>query len=155
LEIAMKKLTKDMLRGGLVAAGSMTLAPMAAYGGEWRIDFRECPDLREDRQDFRRDRGWADRRENYRDARVIRCLARAWHYVRYEGENRYYIPPRPLEIIVYRDGRGYYRDQRGALVHIDADLGLGLGLRLGQGRLKAKTPASHEAGVVASVQLNT
>jgi hypothetical protein len=127
----MKKLTKRLLRGGLVAAGLMTLAPMAAYAGEWRIDVRECPDLREDRQDYRRDYGWNDRREDYRDARVIKCPARAWHYVHYRGESPYYVPPRPRELIVYRDGRGYYRDQRGALVHFDADLGLGIGLRLG------------------------
>jgi len=127
----MKNLTKRIIRGGLVAAGLMTLAPMAAYAGEWRLNARECPDLREDRQDYRRDRGWADRREDRRDARVIRCPARAWHYVRYRGDNRYYVPPRPREVIVYRDGRGYYRDQRGALVQLDPDFGLGLRLRLG------------------------
>jgi hypothetical protein len=127
----MKNLTKRILRGGLVAAGLMTLAPMAAYAGEWRLNARACPDLREDWQDYRRDRGWNDRREDRRDARVIKCPARAWTYMRYRGERSNYVPPRPREVIVYRDGRTYYRDNRGALVHLDAGLNLGLGLRLG------------------------
>jgi hypothetical protein len=126
----MKKLTKHIVRSGLVAAGLMLLAPMAAFAGEWQVNVRECPDLREDLQDYRRDYGWNDRREDRRDARVIKCPARAWHYVRYRGDS-HYVPPRPREIIVYRDGRGYYRDHRGALVHLDTDLRLGLGLRLG------------------------
>lgn len=124
----MKNTTKHLIRGGLVAVGLMTLAPMAAFAGEWRVDVRECPDLREDVQDYRHDRGWADRREDRRDARVIKCPARAWHYVRYRGERSHYVPPRPREVIVYRDGRGYYRDQRGALVLLDTDLRFGLRL---------------------------
>jgi hypothetical protein len=115
----MSKLTKRIVRSGLVAASLMTLAPMAAFAGEWRIDARECPDLREDRQDYRRNYGWEDRREDYRDSRVIRCPARAWHYVRYPGERGHYVPPRPVEIVIFRDGREYYRDNHGALVHLD------------------------------------
>ena len=81
----MSNMTKRIARAGLLAASLMTLAPMAASAGEWRVNARACPDLREDIRDYRYDRGWRDRREDRRDARVIRCPARAWYYVRYRG----------------------------------------------------------------------
>jgi hypothetical protein len=121
----MSNMTKRIARAGLVAASLMTLAPMAASAGEWRINARACPDLREDIRDYRYDRGWRDRREDRRDARVIRCPARAWYYVRYAGERNRYIPPRPREIVIDRYGREYYRDSRGSLVHLDLDFDFG------------------------------
>ncbi len=122
----MRKLTKTTLRAALVAAGIMTLAPAAAFAGEWKLNAARCPDLREDRQDARHDNGRADRREDRRDERVVVCPASAWKYVKSPHEKRHYkAPPRPREVVVYRDGRYGYRDNRGALID------LGVGLRLG------------------------
>jgi hypothetical protein len=121
----MMNMTKKIARTAAVAVGLITLAPMAAYAGEWRVNVRECPDLREDRQDYRRDRGWRDRQEDRRDARVIRCPARAWYYVRYRGENPRYQPERPREIVIYPNGREYYRNSRGSLIALDLDFDLG------------------------------
>ena len=119
----MSNMTNRIARAGLLAASLMTLAPMAEWAGEWRVNARACPDLREDMRDYRDDRGWRDRREDRRDVRVIRCPARAWYYVSYPGERSRYIPPRPREIVIDRFGREYYRDNRGALVYLDIDLG--------------------------------
>jgi hypothetical protein len=122
----MKSMTKRIIRSGLVAAGLMTLVPVgAAVAGEWRLDARACPDLREDRRDLRRDRGRYDRREDRRDARVVHCPARAWYYVpdRYERRSDWR-PARPREVIIYRDGRPYYRDPRGGLVSLNLNLRL-------------------------------
>jgi hypothetical protein len=122
----MKSMTKRIIRSGLVAAGLMTLAPVgAAVAGEWRVNARACPDLREDRRDARRDRGWQDRREDRRDQRVVHCPARAWYYVpdRYERRSSYR-PARPREVIILRDGRPYYRDYRGGLVSLNLNLRL-------------------------------
>ncbi len=122
----MKSMTKRIIRSGLVAVGLMTLAPVgAAVAGEWHVDARKCPDLREDRRDARHNDGWRDRREDRRDQRVIQCPARAWYYVpdRYERRSSYR-PARPREVIILRDGRPYYRDYRGGLVS------LGINLRL-------------------------
>lgn len=128
----MKTMTKKMIRGGLIAAGLMTLVPAgAAVAGEWRINARECPDLREDRRDARRDNGWRDRREDRRDERVVQCPARAWYYVRDRGERRNWTPPRPRDVVVYdnyRDGRDYasrdyyYRNDRGSLIRLGVDV---------------------------------
>ncbi|MDP3739763.1 MAG: hypothetical protein Q8R02_20415 [Hyphomonadaceae bacterium] len=130
----MKTMTKRMIRCGLVAASLMALAPVGtAVAGEWRINARECPDLREDRRDARRDNGWNDRREDRRDERVIRCPARAWYYVRDRGERRGWTPPRPRDVIVYRDYRNgrdyaerdyYYRNDRGSLIRLGVDINL-------------------------------
>jgi hypothetical protein len=121
----MKTMTKRILKSGLIAAGIMTLAPMAASAGEWRLDARKCPDLREDRYDRMHNNGWRDRREDRRDERVINCPARAWYYVRSPGERRHhaYMPPRPYQVFVYRDGRHFYRDSRGAMIRLNLNLG--------------------------------
>ena len=121
----MSNMTKRIARAGLVAASLMSLAPMAAWAGEWRVNARACPDLREDIRDYRHNDGWRDRREDRRDARVIRCPARAWYYVNYPGERSRYIPPRPREVVIDRWGREYYRDNRGSLVNLDIDFGYG------------------------------
>lgn len=110
---------KRLIRGALVAIGFATLGMGAASAGEWRINANKCPDLREDRWDRREDHGRYDRREDRRDERVIRCPARAWYYVPDRHERRgYYSHPRPREVIVYRDGRQYYRNDRGALLSL-------------------------------------
>jgi hypothetical protein len=122
----MKSMTKRIIRSGLVAAGLTMLVPVgAAVAGEWRLDARACPDLREDRRDMRRDRGRYDRREDRRDARVINCPARAWYYVpdRYERRSDWR-PARPREVVIFRDGRPYYRDTRGGLVSLNLNLRL-------------------------------
>jgi hypothetical protein len=122
----MSNMTKRIVRAGLVAASLMSLAPLAAWAGEWRINARACPDLREDIRDYRYNDGWRDRREDRHDARVIRCPAKAWYYVRYAGERRNsYVPPRPREIVIDRWGREYYRDNRGAVVYLDVDFDYG------------------------------
>src|SRR6185295_19066199 len=54
-ETAMKNLTKHLIRAGVIGASLMTMTPLAASAGEWRINVRACPDLREDRIDRRYD----------------------------------------------------------------------------------------------------
>jgi hypothetical protein len=121
----MKTMTKRIIRSGLVAAGLLTLVPAgAAFAGEWRLDPRACPDIREDWRDARRDRGWNDRREDRRDRRVVHCPARAWYYVPDRYERRGWRPARPSEVIILRDGRPYYRDYRGGLVRLGIDVRL-------------------------------
>lgn len=108
---------KKLIRGALVALGLGLLGAGAASAGEWRVNPAKCPDLREDYWDRQYDHGRADRREDRRDERVVNCPARAWYYVRDRGERRgYYSHPRPREVIVYRDGRHYYRGGGGALL---------------------------------------
>lgn len=113
----MKFLPKNLIRGAFIAVG-LTLAGVgAASAGEWRVNAAQCPDLREDRRDRMHDRGRADRREDRRDERVVNCPSRAWYYVPSRGERRgYYSAPRPREVIVYRDGRHFYRGPRGAMI---------------------------------------
>lgn len=125
------KMSKRLIRAGLVAIGLATLVPTgAAFAGEWRLNASRCPDLREDRRDTRHDRSWGDRREDRRDSRVVNCPARAWYYVpsRYERRDRYdrwdRMPPRPRDVIIYGDGRSYYRDHSGGMIS------LGINLRL-------------------------
>jgi hypothetical protein len=116
---SMKRLTRTVA----IALGLALAAPMAAHAGEWRIDARKCPDLREDARDYRHNDGYRDRREDRRDARVIKCPARAWYYVKYRGERGNWVPPRPREVYVER-GREYYRDHRGNLVGLDININL-------------------------------
>jgi len=117
---------KTLARTAAVAIGLSTLAPLAmtASAGEWRINARECPDLREDARDYRRDNGWRDRAEDRRDARVIKCPARAWTYIRYRGE-RGAPPPRPRQIMIDRFGHEYYRDYRGRMIALEVDYNWG------------------------------
>lgn len=115
---------KTFIRAALVAIGITTAGVGVASAGQWRVDVSKCPDLREDRRDYARDRGWNDRREDRRDARVVKCPARAWTYVPDRGERVRYIPPRPKEVVVYRDGRNYYKNDRGALIALRLGLGL-------------------------------
>ena len=113
---------KTLARTAAIAVGLSTLAPLAmtASAGEWRLNARACPDLREDARDYRHDYGRRDRAEDRRDARVISCPARAWYYVRYRGEHGA-TPPRPRQIVIDRYGREYYRDYRGRMIAITID----------------------------------
>lgn len=79
----------------------------AAYG-EWRLDPRRCPDLREDRRDRRVTTSRRDLREDRRDERVTRCPASAWVWT---GDDRRYAPQRPNYGSIYfgRDGNVYAR----------------------------------------------
>ncbi len=79
-----------------VAAGAaMTLLAAPAFAGEWRLDPRRCPDLREDRWDRRDDRrdervdygrrdraeDRYDRREGLRDRSITVCPRSAFVYL--------------------------------------------------------------------------
>lgn len=115
----MHAISKNLIRGAIVAAGLAIAGTGAASAGEWRLNPNKCPDLREDRWDRREDHGRYDRREDRRDERVINCPARAWYYVPSRGERHgYYSHPRPREVIVYRDGRHFYRGDRGVLLSL-------------------------------------
>ena len=106
-----------LVRSAIVALSFGLLGAGAASAGEWRVNANKCPDLQEDRWDRQNDRGRADRREDRRDERVVNCPARAWYYVRDRGERRgYHSHPRPHEVIVDRDGRRFYRGDKGALL---------------------------------------
>ena len=115
----MHAISKNLIRSACLAVGMATLGTGAASAGTWHVNAAKCPDLREDRWDRREDHGRADRREDRRDERVVNCPKRAWYYVRDRGERRgYYSHPRPREIIVYRDGRHFYRNDHGALLSL-------------------------------------
>ncbi len=116
----MNPFLKTAVRVGAIAGGLMTLAPLAASAGEWRLDPKACPDLREDRWDRAHDHGRDDRAEDRRDSRVVRCPTRAWVYVpdRREYARHYARPVRPHEVIIYRDGGHFYRDRSGAMISV-------------------------------------
>lgn len=120
----MSNMTKKLYRTALVAIAAMTLTPLAASAGTWRLDPSRCPDLREDRYDRRHNDGWRDRREDRRDERVVRCPARAWYYVpdRYERTryDRDYRPGyAPRDVYINRHGRPYYVDRGGSRITLD------------------------------------
>lgn len=107
-----------LIRAGVLALGLSMAGTGAAYAGVWRVDPNKCPDLREDRWDRREDHGWADRREDRRDERVINCPARAWYYVPSRGERRnHYTTPRP-RAVYFSEGRHYYRDRNGVEIFL-------------------------------------
>ena len=98
---------KTPIMAALAAAGALMGIGGAAQAGEWRLDPRRCPDLREDIRDARVDHGWRDRREDRRDRRVTECPRSAWVYIpdRYERQRGYYHS-------VYRHGPPAYRGIR-------------------------------------------
>ena len=63
----------------LSTVGSISMAG-AAQADTWVLNAAACPDLREDRRDRRHYDGRRDRREDFRDRRVIDCPPRAWRY---------------------------------------------------------------------------
>jgi len=83
--INIKKLTS----AATFAILSVVMVSGSASAGEWRLDARSCPDLREDRRDARHYDGRWDRREDRRDQSVIDCPPRSWNYIasRYEQRN--------------------------------------------------------------------
>jgi hypothetical protein len=78
----MKKLFAAVLGAGFV------LGAVPAFAGEWRLDARRCPDIREDWRDARVDYGRADRREDRRDRAVTVCPRSAFVYVSDRRDDR-------------------------------------------------------------------
>jgi len=80
---------KKIATAATLAIISTVMVSGAASAGEWRLDARSCPDLREDRRDARHYDGRWDVREDRRDQQVIDCPPRSWTYVasRYEQRN--------------------------------------------------------------------
>ncbi|MEX6632882.1 hypothetical protein [Hyphococcus lacteus] len=114
---------------GLCVAGMS--AP--ALAGEWKVNPRACPDLREDRADRREDRrdgrynnGYGDRaedrydrRENRRDEAVTICPISAFYYDGNKREARRYANARP-PLSWDRRARMYYRYDRGTKIYVRA-----------------------------------
>ena len=85
-----------------VLGAGLMFSAAPAFAGEWKVNPRACPDLREDRYDRREDRRDArvdygrqdrredryDRRENRRDAAVTVCPASAFYYAPSRGERQ-------------------------------------------------------------------
>lgn len=110
----------------LSALGSVAVAG-TADAGTWVLNAAACPDLREDLRDRRDYNGRFDRREDFRDRRVIECPPRAWRYEGHRWDNGrygaarysrgYYASPG----VVYRAGNGafYVADRYGGRHWID------------------------------------
>lgn len=81
---------------------------------DWRLDPRLCPDLVEDRYDRRVAYSRRDVREDYRDARIVNCPARAWVWTGPTYGARFH-PARPV-VNAIRISRGayYYAPHRNA-----------------------------------------
>ncbi len=110
---------KTTIIAAMIALFTMGLLPVSsASAGEWRLDPRRCPDLREDIRDSRITWSRRDAREDRRDRRVVNCPARAWVYVpgRFEFLRRR--PPHPGAVAVYVGPKGYYRRHDGRDVTI-------------------------------------
>lgn len=94
----MKKLFASLIGATIV----MGAAP--AFAGEWRLDARRCPDIREDWRDARENRrderydysrrdrveDRYDRREDRRDRRITVCPRSAFYYVGDRHDRRDY-----------------------------------------------------------------
>ncbi|MGV6821179.1 MAG: hypothetical protein ACWA5T_11870 [Parvularcula sp.] len=99
----------------LGAAACASAAP-PAHAGEWRLNPRLCPDLREDVRDARVVTGRRDLREDRRDRRVVTCPASAYVWV---GDNVRVRPARPTYRTIYVGPRGrYYARRNGKDVRI-------------------------------------
>lgn len=122
----MKKLVAALSCAGLV----LGVAP--AFAGEWRLDARRCPDIREDvrdarenrrderydysRRDVREDR--YDRREDRRDRAITVCPRSAFYYVPSRGE-RYSNRRAPRLNLTYdRRLHMYYTFDRGRQIYV-------------------------------------
>lgn len=105
---------KTPIIAALASVGALMGIGGAAQAGEWRLDPRRCPDLREDIRDARVDHGWRDRAEDRRDRRVTNCPRSAWVYIpdRYERQRGYYQSAYRSGPPIYRgirfSGSGYY-----------------------------------------------
>ncbi|GLK53741.1 MAG: hypothetical protein CMH94_07165 [Oceanicaulis sp.] len=109
----------------LSTVGSISMAG-AAQADTWVLNAAACPDLREDRRDRRHYDGRRDRREDFRDRRVIDCPPRAWRYEagrwdRHYGHPRYERSRYASPGLVYRsrDGGFYVADRYGRRQWID------------------------------------
>ena len=109
----------------LSTIGSVSVAG-AAQADTWVLNAAACPDLREDRRDRRHYSGRYDRREDFRDTRVIDCPPRAWRLEAHRWNGRYgsarydrrgYVSPG----LVYRAGNSafYVADRYGRRQWID------------------------------------
>ncbi len=105
---------KTTLLAAVIAVFTFGLAPMSgASAGEWRLDPRKCPDLREDYRDSRVTWSRRDAREDRRDRRVTNCPARAWVYVPSRFEYFAKKPVHPGVVAIYTGPKGYYRRHDG------------------------------------------
>lgn len=127
----------------LLASIGMAGFAGAASAGTWHANAAVCPDLREDRFDARYYSGLGDRREDFRDQRVIDCPAHAWTYYpdRYERRDMYRMAS-PGRVYLDRSGRYYAVNSRGVAYGINvivdyprqpSVLGLRLGASVGYG----------------------
>lgn len=122
----MKKLIAGILGAGLV------LGAAPVFAGEWRLDPRRCPDLREDRRDARESRrderydysrrdvreDRYDRRESARDRAVTVCPRSAFYYVpdRWERGKR----PPALRLTYDRRVHLHYHYWNGVRIYVRA-----------------------------------
>lgn len=84
----------SVLLPSIASAQSTDVRVRANVSGEWVLDARKCPDLREDRRDSRVTTSRRDLREDRRDARVIDCPASAYTFVPDVGQ----APNQPIRI---------------------------------------------------------
>ncbi|MBI1361473.1 MAG: hypothetical protein GC155_14440 [Alphaproteobacteria bacterium] len=107
----MTVLTKQTLRLAVLAAGIGLFGTAAASAGEWRVNPARCPEVRVEH--------WNHHRYEHVDHRDIRCPASAWTYVYAPGERHMKrLPPRPKTVVVYRNGRHFYRDSKGIEINL-------------------------------------
>lgn len=95
----MKKIVAALIGAGFV------LGAAPAFAGEWRLDERRCPDIRED---------WRDARDSRRDERVdySRYDRREDRYDRRDQRRDRRITICPRSAFYYVDGRGRSEDRR-------------------------------------------
>src|ERR1700760_4644032 len=107
----MKSLTSHTIRFALIAAGMAIVGVGAASAGEWKLDPARCPEVRFEH--------WDHHRYEHTDHRQIKCPASAWRYEYGPGERHMKrLPPRPGFVEVYRDGRHFYRGDKGVEVNL-------------------------------------
>ncbi|MGJ3230175.1 MAG: hypothetical protein ACFE0P_00075 [Oceanicaulis sp.] len=94
----------------IAATGCVAPAAPAAHAvhgaGEWRLIAGRCPDLVEDRRDRRIIWSRADLREDWRDARTVRCPASAVAWVPARGAHA--APRHPGAVLVRHRPDGAY-----------------------------------------------
>jgi hypothetical protein len=107
----MKSTMDRAIRFAFVAAGVALLGTAAASAGEWKLNPARCPDVRFEH--------WNHHRYEHTDHRQIKCPASAWTYVYGPGERHMRRPPQhPAFVEVYRDGRHFYRGDKGVEINL-------------------------------------
>jgi hypothetical protein len=106
----------------LAAALVFSAAAPAAFAGSasagtWVLDAAACPDLREDWHDSRVVTGRFDRREDFRDRRVIDCPPRAWSYETSRWDYRHH--PAFYDSVRYGTPGTVYRARNGGFYVMD------------------------------------